>query len=382
MIPEITNILPVVGELEKRLDNLPKTSPLPGPAIQVPKNSYKVDPTLIEKSPWIYKLNCVKHNREILHNPGSADLEVFVKRTINEPLKIGHILKMRRLDGGHDTYRVFTKIASDGLVSYALKPDQKELPPLIVFRCTEPDLSKDASLESIQNDLNSRIGERGWNAAKKHFEELMKNPNFKEPGKKVHVAGYSLGGLHAALFTGKFHRDVAHFISYSAPSMSGDLAKKFAEEINKSERDNPLIIQIHRTRGDPCHLAGEKQLGWGVQSKNAKVQLLEAVLPESQEFNLDHHSKLIFVQENDFTILEKADPNLLLNELDNLSSYRGPLIEVTRKIFGPILSQGLNAVEKLSKQINMLQKAILRPWKKSLATRDPRYYTIHTRPPN
>lgn len=354
MIPEIKlNLIPGADYLGQRMSQGPiieKSVPLQGPAKMCREKGRQINPSLFEKSPWIYMLNCVRENREILEDPGNADLELFVKQRITEPLKPGHKVKMGTHEG-NVIYTIYKKIASDGLVSYALKPGRDDLPPLIVFRCTEPDISKEASLESIQNDLDPLIGQRGWNATKSQFDALMNDPNFRNPDQKVKVAGYSLGGLHANLFAGHHHKNVGHVISYSAPSMQSDLAKKFAKEINSSNRETPLIIQIFRTRGDPCHHAGEKQLGWGIDSKNAIVQLLETVVLDQQFFDFNHHSKLVFVGKYDSTFIETTCPKRLNIALDNLSKERGPCIELLRKVIGPSISEGLNVIENLAKKI-------------------------------
>ncbi len=304
--------------------------------------------------------NNIQAHRDLLRDPGNADLEVFVKKTICESLQKDQTFKMKREDGGVDTYTVYKKIAGKGLVSYALTPDRNDLPPLLVFRCTEPDFSKEMSLESIQNDFNVRLGQSGWNAVKGHFDNLMNDQTFRPSNQKIKVAGYSLGGVHAQHFIAKHHENVKHGIFYSAPSAPSDVARNFAKEINSANRrDDPLTLQIFRTTGDVCHHVGDKQLGCGVNTPNARVTLFEASIPGDEGISifpsktLEKHAKLVCDKNKvDFKIVVTTDPKDLERELNNIK--RKPYLEFFRVLIGPSVSEQLNIVERTAKHFQQL----------------------------
>jgi hypothetical protein len=281
-----------------------------------------------------------------LNDPINGPLEHLVKVRIKHPLSQGEQILM-----GDHSYTVYKKIAAEGLVSYALKPDgeNSNLQPLIVFRCTEENFFKEASFESIQNDIDLSLGERGWAATKKRFRELMNDPLFRKGNQKVNVAGYSLGGAHAQHFIAEHHASVSRGIFYNNPSIQAKTVEQFAEDIQKYDRKDPLIFQIFRTQGDPSHLFGEKHLGCDIDHPNITVQLLEIDIPNQHSFNIALHSKRIFdTHLFDYTVSEWTDPVDLSKKLNNNSrSVVSSLFEAIRKQCSSFLSIALNAIRSL-----------------------------------
>jgi hypothetical protein len=306
-------------------------------------------PTIQNTVPWCGNFRNVSVHRDLLEDPFNADLEHLVKYRIKHPLYQGQKIEMRTLEGSFASYTVHRKIAGQGLVSYALKPasENANLSPLIVFRGTETNPLKENSFESMQNDVDIHIGEKGWMSARKSFEELMQDPTFRNAGEKIKVAGYSLGGAHAQYFVSEYHREVSHGIFYNDPSIQGQITEKFAGEIEESHRDEPLILQIFRTQGDPFHHFGDKHLGCNVDHPNVSTQLLEISVPNQYHFDTALHSKRIFDTEQfDYTVREFTDPSQLSRKLDN--AKRDPvtsLLETLRQKLSCFLSSALAAIK-------------------------------------
>lgn len=309
-------------------------------------------------APWAPNFRNVTVNRDLLNDPFNADLEHLVKVKIKHPLYEGQKIEMRTRDGSFESYTVYRKIASHGLVSYALKPTESDsnLSPLIVFRCTETHPLKEGAFDSMQNDVDTHIGEKGWMATKDSFKELMKDPAFRDPNEKIKVAGYSLGGAHAQYFIAEHHEHVSHGIFYNNPSVKAQIAEKFAEEIQESHRAEPLILQIFRTHGDPFHHFGSKHIGCNVDHPNVSTQLLEVSVPNQYTFDTKLHSKRIFdTQKFDYTIHEFTDPSRLARKLDN--AKRDPvssLFESIRQKFSRFLSIALSSIESFFNWITQL----------------------------
>lgn len=322
------------------------------PTQQIATKHIFTPPPTTKVAPWSHNFRNVRENRELLNDYWNADLEYLTKVQICNSLEKGAQITLQTSNGPAN-YTVYHKIAAGGLVSYALKPQTPDFPPLIVFRCTEPDPLGEQAINSIQNDVESNIGEKGWNATKSAFDHLMNDPKFRSAGQKVRVAGYSLGGAHAQHFIAAHHASVSHGVFYNNPSISAETAETFAKTMQNVHRDEPLILQIFRTCGDPFHHFGGKHLGCGVDHPNVQTQLLEMNLPNQQTFDLSLHSKRIFKTENfDYTVSEWTDPELLSRKLDN--TRRGPVTmigEILRKESSPFLVKIVSTCASFKKGI-------------------------------
>ena len=299
--------------------------------------------SLTKESPWAFHFRHVHQNKELLLDPHNGWLENLTKVQIKDGLEIGDILPC---EGGE--YRVHRKISQEGLVAYALTPlkEESSLPPLIAFRCTMADPFKEEGLNSVCNDLDPCIGQRGYFACQSKFADLMNDPTFRGKDQKIQVTGYSLGGAQAQYFVKDHFRNVSHAIFYNDPSITEEAAEDFASEINQMHLKDPLIIQIFRTEGDPCHLFGGKHLGWGVDHPQVMVQLLEIEHPNQPLFDVELHSKRIFhTNAFDYIVTESTDPKMLDKKLNNLKrSAFSCLFETIRRELSGFLASFFNSI--------------------------------------
>ncbi|HSX13803.1 MAG TPA: hypothetical protein VLE96_05225 [Chlamydiales bacterium] len=315
--------------------------------------------------PWAHNFQSVHDHRDLLNNSLNADFEYLVKVQVPDGLQKGQKITLQTNDGPVE-YIVYRKIAIDGLVSYAFKPFTENHPPLIVFRCTEPNFRKEHSFHSMQNDTDPHLGERGWLAARKTFEKLMKDRKFRGKGQKIKVAGYSLGGAHAQYFVAEHHARVSHAIFYNDPSIRADVVEDFAKNVHE-----PIVIQIFRNSGDPFTHFGSKHLGCGVTHSNAQVQLLEIHTPQQDRFNIDQHSKRIFKTDDyNYTVEEFTDPNVLAIKLDH--TKRDPITIIAEKIrlfYGNLLSKMLGSASRFKTScITFIEEEARLPKKKKAPT--------------
>lgn len=305
---------------------------------------------------WSPNFLHVQRNHELLHDSSNADFEYLVKVQIADGLQKGQKITLETNEGPA-TYIVYKKIATEGLVSYALKPECPNQSPLIVFRCTEPDPCKEHSFHSMQNDTDSNIGERGWRAARKTFRELMGDRDFRDKGQFVKIGGYSLGGAHAQHFLAEHHARVSHAIFYNDPSIQPAICEAFANNIKKEKREKPLVLQIFRNWGDPFHHFGGKHLGCDVNHPKVHTQLLEIRFPNQTKFDTDMHSQRVFKTDRyDYRVEEFTDPKVLAKKLDN--SRRDPfsgVAEQYRKRYTPFLSPLLGQMSRIKTYILSLK---------------------------
>ncbi len=334
-------------QLFRWTDSVPQTKHILNPSPKTLKiQELPTDKKGSITAPWAANFRQVKANRAFLEDPMNEHLEYLVKVQLCHSLCEGKELQI-----GDKFYIVHRKISGKGLVSYAIKPSGKNpnLQPFILFRCTETNPFKEESFNSVQNDIDPSLGERGWNATKEQFEKLMNDPSFRRKDQKVKIAGYSLGGAHAQYFLSEHHAAVSHGIFYNNPSIKGEIAEKFAKKIETTHRDSPLILQIFRTQGDPFHLFGEKHLGCDLDHPNISVQLLEVDVLNQQNFDLKLHSKRLFKTDQlDYTVNEYINPAHLSKKLNN--TKRSPIssfFEALRRKCSGFLSLALYAIRSI-----------------------------------
>jgi hypothetical protein len=327
------------------------------------------DPIKIAGNPGSF-FACFFHNKILMdkekqllfsdaeHLSSHAWIERFSKVTINREFIEGQLFPAQGSDGRIDYYKVHRKITSgDGLIAYALRPAASDstLKPLIAFRPTQWALSNEDAIESYLNDVQTNIGEMGWNTTKHLFDQLMRDPKFRRPDEKISIAGYSLGGAHAQRFLEFHYENVSQAFFYSDPSVEDATAERIRTKINAMPRRNePLNIQIVRMKGDFCHYVGGKHAGWGVTHPDVNIQLMEIDHENKQISTLYLHSYRIF----DNTLFSyqmqcHENPNELLKHLDN--SERGPDVfwyERMRRIWGKAAFYSFYGLSKLIKLIS------------------------------
>lgn len=320
-------------------------------------------PTAAPTVPWAHNFKNVHDNHELLSNSLNADFEHLVKVMVPNGLNKGQRVTLKT-NSGDAEYFIYKKIATQGLVSYALKPINPKDEPILVFRCTEPDPQKEHSFQSMQNDTDENIGERGWQAAKETFKQLMADQNFRSEGKKIKVGGYSLGGAHAQYFVAEHHEWVSHAIFFNNPSINAEVVENFAKNVK-----GPIILQIFRNWGDPFTHFGKKHLGCGVNHPNVNVQLLEISTPNCDRFDTKFHSKCIFkTTDFNYTVQSFTEPEILARKLDNSKQDAVTItMEALRQKHGKILSNVLGMMSSLKTGlINLITKeAGLKKAKKS-----------------
>lgn len=207
-------------------------------------------------------------------------LETLSKRMGSLELEEGALLPAPSSQGSTDYFKVHKKIIKDGLVAYALKPVSSFslLRPLIVFRPTITTLLAEDAPQTWLNDLEVHMGSIGYESAKSQLSAIMADPSFCPEGKKVDVAGYSLGALHAERFVAANWKKIERAYFFNGPSVEVSLAEKFAKEVNAvpvDSEDFSLSLQVFRTRDDLAHLVGEKHIGWGVSHPKVRREVLE-----------------------------------------------------------------------------------------------------------
>lgn len=284
-------------------------------------------------------------------------LERFTKVTVNRELVEGQLIPAPGLDGRLDYYVVYRKIATgDGLVAYAMKPAAKDstLKPLITFRPSQWALSNEDTFETYMNDVQKNVGELGWNAAKRHFEQLMEDSHFRKGNQRIAVSGYSLGGAHAQYFLVEHADRVSDAIFYGDPSAPDAIAENFAQRMNAApRRDEPLNIQIFRMKRDFCQYVGGKHVGWGIDHPDVHIQLIEFDHDNQQIASFYLHAHRAFDNTTfSYHMQCYEDAQALFNHLDN--SKRGPDVfwyERTRRVWGGI---GFSFFWCLSKMVKFI----------------------------
>ncbi|MBY0528585.1 MAG: hypothetical protein K2P51_00150 [Rhabdochlamydiaceae bacterium] len=287
----------------------------------------------------------------------SAWRERLCKTMINKELMEKQILPAPGANGRVEYYKVYRRISGNGLVAYALKPvgADSTLQPLVVFRPTQIALSYEDMIDSLMNDLELRIGQMGYVPARPKFDALMKDPHFCPPGKKVTVAGYSLGGTHAQWFTYDHWKRISKSCFYNAPSVHEEMAEDFAKQVNGAPFAH-LKIRIKRVvaglQGDWAHFLGGKHLGWGIKRKNM-VKLTEYNCVSRTISSLFDriwlHTRRVVDSDKGHFVPTVVDPKFLDEHLDNES--RGPAIywyEKMRRVWGGTLILALSGLKSFA----------------------------------
>lgn len=196
-----------------------------------------------------------------------------------------------RAGGEEDYYKVHDIISFGGLTAVALVPlsDKSSLQPLLTFRCTKQAPSQTDAIPSFLNDLQTKLGESGYEHSKEELRRLMKDPQFTK-GKKIKVCAYSLGGAHAAYFMedAEHWKQVDEFIGFNFTGNDKAVIESLARQINDlPEEEIPPSFYIHRnvsneeaTLGDWVNKVGDKHMGWGITHPNGIVQVYEWVIDD------------------------------------------------------------------------------------------------------
>lgn len=204
-------------------------------------------------------------------------LEVFCKRVVNREFVQGQLIPVPGNKGAIQWYKVYAKIASCGLVAYALAPAtcNSSLPPLLVFRPTQTHAGAEDFLETLRNDLDHAIGMSGWLATESAFAKLMQDPLWRAASEKIVTAGFSLGGAHMQYFLSQYANDVVTAYSFNSPGVDENTAQKFKERIERSSSCNLLIF---RSEEDLVPLVGEVHVGWDMRhKKGVRVHVIQGM---------------------------------------------------------------------------------------------------------
>ncbi len=276
-----------------------------------------------------------------------AYFERLAKTVVNRELQVGQIIPAPE----GDYYRVYRKITSgDGLIAYALKSAARDSSrkPLLLFRPSQFALSNEDAFATYREDMAPHIAKAAYAAVQPAILALRDDPKFRRPGELITLLGYSLGGACSQRALQDLHSVVDRAIFKSDPSIDAATAEAFASTMNAMpRREYPLVLQIYRTLGDPCHCVGEKHIGWGVTHPDVSVQLYE-VDPDNRAVSA-FRLHALRVHENvttfPYRMTVHSDPEALNNRLDN--STRGPEVawyEATRKVWGKFVRVALAAV--------------------------------------
>jgi hypothetical protein len=157
-------------------------------------------------------------------------------------------------------YKV-AKVIDDGqgFRAMLLENIAKNSTPILLFRATLPPWSNatlQQKLETVMDDLHKDIGTRGVERNEGAVERVMRD-SCKKHG-KLHLAGYSLGGCYAQIFTAKFPALVESCTIDSAPGVGKKVVDDFKLNCAKSNA-NPIIVES-RVEGDIVPLCGGAHL--------------------------------------------------------------------------------------------------------------------------
>jgi hypothetical protein len=248
-------------------------------------------------------------------------LEMCCRKTVSLELREGLLIPAPNPDSsGVGFYEVYKKVAGKGLIAYALRPvaADSKLPPCVIFRSTQWRLGAEAALDSLRNDLDSELGQRGWFACRDQLKALMRDPSFIPEGQRALISGYSLGGVHAQLFTAECSEWVERLVTYNAPGVSERVAEAFAARVNTRDPLQLLCIQIVRTEGDVCHHIGDRHLGHGVESgRGVEAQLLSFPYTGEKMRMGRHRVQIIREVDAPRSFVEATAATVLEQELDN-----------------------------------------------------------------
>ncbi len=275
-----------------------------------------------------------------------AYLERMCKAVLSRELSCGMIIPAPDPSGKKgklDYYEIYDVITNgDGLVAYAFKPLSKgsKLEPMVLFRSSPYHLSANDVLETWLNNMQKNIGWLGYQSSRGKLAQLLHDPNFCPPKKRILVGGFSLGGTHAQLLIADHYEKVSHAIFFNDASVDTETAEMFAAKINDTKHlPGPMKVRIFRTKGDVVHGANEKHLFWKVRHPKIDVQVIE-IRPKPKLTAKAAHGWRHFDSSipNNYTLRIFKTPADINRELDN--EKRGPDVqwyEKVRVMFGSYL---------------------------------------------
>ncbi len=311
-----------------------------------------VEPSF-SQAPWAKNFLGIQEDGNWVTDPINGWLEDFVKDKAFKDLPVNTKIELPGREGTA-VYRVHSRIEKEGLVAIALAPEQDGLSPFLIFRGTQPDvIAGHQGLESVQNDLDHGLGERGWNSCKEALENLMNDPTFRNPKQKIKVSGFSLGGAHAELFIAEHFRNVSQGVFHSSPGISSAITDRFAKNLQNTPLEEPLSLQFFQIMGDPVPHFGERHLGCQARDSLLQTELFHIEFPEQDRFEIRLHSTRIFPSfPTTYKVTQYKDPEkldrLLNNQRRNSISFVG---ELFRKIIGRplfwIVEQGVLLIRKI-----------------------------------
>lgn len=261
-----------------------------------------------------------------------AYIERLCKSVLPRELPLGLIVRAPnpQARGSSDFYEIYDIITvGDGLVAYAFKPLDKDsaLEPMIGFRGSPFHFSAVDILETWMNNLQKYIGWLGFQTARGKLAKLAHDFNFCPEKKGMTVAGFSLGGNHAQLFTTDHYDRISSAIFFNDPSIDAETADLFATKINATRKLRHAIkAKIFRTEGDVANYAGQKHAFCGVEHPQVDVELT-VIKPDKELTASQCHGWKHFDTKGEVNHTKRVytDPDDLERELDN--AKRGPEVE-------------------------------------------------------
>lgn len=128
-------------------------------------------------------------------------------------------------------------------------PTQGGKPPIVAFRGTVP-----TKVQTVIADLDpSGIGMYQFNPNRALIDGQMAAAAAHGP---IISSGHSLGGALAQIAAGTFPDRVGRIVTFQAPGVSKELAKKL-EQYNEEHPDQAIESTHHRVKGDLVPMGGE-----------------------------------------------------------------------------------------------------------------------------
>jgi Lipase (class 3) len=128
-------------------------------------------------------------------------------------------------------------------------PTQAGKPPIVAFRGTVP-----TKVQTVIADLDpSGIGMYQFNPNRALIDAQVAGAATHG---KVVSAGHSLGGALAQIAAAAFPDRVDRIVTFQAPGVSAETAKKIVE-YNAAHKDDPIESSHHRVKGDLVPMGGD-----------------------------------------------------------------------------------------------------------------------------